>query len=282
MARNNPSNPYTRESEHTAKDVQQAITKARVKDVNTSAEGGVHTVRVQPYGTNSSFIAPVLMPVQGCVWLPEQGTDVALMFTKENKPWVIGSWYASDRINAGNVELPDYEEGDLRLGNSTGSNITVESDGTINIVTVGDKAVNIDKQSAVVYRSTPQTIPNDDTYYKVEFDVVESDKEDLYDITNHQYVLKHGGDYRFSATLMFPAAGQNNRYTLGIFVNGTEEKRRSFQSSTNAEMSLDVSVDKRLNAGDVVDVRVKQNSGSGRDINGSSRTNDFILQRKGI
>jgi hypothetical protein len=143
MARNNPSNPHTRESEHTAKDVQQAITKARVKDVNTSAEGGVHTVRVQPYGTNSSFIAPVLMPVQGCVWLPEQGTDVAVMFTKENKPWVIGSWYASDRINAGNVELPDYEEGDLRLGNSTGSHVTIKSDGDIIIDSADDSDVII-------------------------------------------------------------------------------------------------------------------------------------------
>jgi hypothetical protein len=258
------------------------ISKARVKSVNDSANGGLHTVKLSVYNSNTEEEAPVLMPTQGCVWLPKEGDDVAVMFSKEGKPWVIGSWYAVDRLDSGNVELPDYEEGDLRLGNSTGSHVTIESDGTINIVSVDNESINIDKQSAVVYHSTAQTIPNNDTYYKVEFDTIESDEEDLYDETNHQYVLKHDGDYRFTATLMFPTAGQNNRYTLAIFINGVEEKRRSFQSSVNAEMSLDVSLDKRLNAGDEISVYIKQNSGSDRDINGSSKTNDFILQRKGI
>lgn len=282
MTRANPSNPYTRDSEHTSKDVQLPISKARVLSVSDSSENGSHTIEISVYNTNTKEQAPVLMPTQGCVWLPKEGDDVAVMFSKEGKPWVIGSWYAADRLNSGNVNLPEYEQGDLRLGNATGSHVTINNDGSIRIETDGTQPVNIDKQSAVVYNSTAQTIPNDDTYRKVEYDTIDSDLENLYDISNHQYVLKHGGDYRVEASLMFPNGGQNNRYTIGIFLNGNEIKRKSFQSSVSLEMSISVSVDKRLNAGDVLDVRVRQNGGSDKVINGSSKTNDFIIQRKGI
>jgi hypothetical protein len=76
------------------------------------------------------------------VWLPEEGDDVAVLFSKEGKPWVVGSWYAADRLESGNVELPEYEEGDLRVGNSAGSHVTLKSNGDVEIEAAGEVYIN--------------------------------------------------------------------------------------------------------------------------------------------
>jgi len=144
MARNNPSNPYTRDPAHTAKDVPLPVQKAKVMAAGDHPEDDAfHTVKIRIYGDNAPYIAPVLTPVPGSVWIPEEGTDVAVIFGDSNKPWVIGSWYALDRVEDGEVDLPDYEEGDIRFGNSTGSHVTVDSEGGVTIGTAeGDFVVD--------------------------------------------------------------------------------------------------------------------------------------------
>lgn len=132
MARTNPTNPYTRDKNHTSKDVQMPISKARVIDANgMPEEDGFHVVRIRVYGEQSNYHAPVLTPMPGAVWVPPIGTDVAVLFTQEGKPWVIGSWYALDRHEDGDVQIPDYEPGDMRLGNQSDSHITIKSGGGI-------------------------------------------------------------------------------------------------------------------------------------------------------
>lgn len=130
MARDNPSNPFTQDPQHTQKDVPLPVQKAKVLDADGQPGGGFHTVRIRVYGDGAAYQAPVLTPMFGSVWVPEPGTDVAVIYGNSDKPWVIGSWYPRDRVEDGDVDLPDYEPGDIILGNENGY-IGVEADGTV-------------------------------------------------------------------------------------------------------------------------------------------------------
>jgi len=132
MARNNSSNPYTQDPAHTQKDVQMAVSKARVvASKGHPDKNGFHTVRIRVYGDDATYVAPVTTPMFGCVWVPKAGTDVAVMFDEADKPWIIGSWYAIDRVEDGDVDLPDYDPGDIRIGNESDSHVTVKDDGRV-------------------------------------------------------------------------------------------------------------------------------------------------------
>lgn len=145
MARNNPSNPFTQDPQHTQKDIPMPISKARVLDAGDHPEDSAfHTVKIQVYGDQASYIAPVLAPMFGSVWIPKSGTDVAVIFGANDKPWVIGAWYPLDRVQNGEVDLPDYEEGDIRLGNESGAHVTVKDNGDVVIKSGPDGDVFID------------------------------------------------------------------------------------------------------------------------------------------
>lgn len=146
MARqDNNSNPYTRDKQSIQKQVPMPIKKARVINAKGHPDrDGFHTVRIVVYGDAAPYDAPVLTPIMGSVWVPEQGTDVAVMFSDADKPWVIGSWYALDRIEDGEIDLPDYKPGDLRLGNSTGAHVTIKSNGDVRISSSSSGDVYID------------------------------------------------------------------------------------------------------------------------------------------
>jgi len=283
MARNNPSNPYTRDPAHTAKDVPLPVQKAKVMAAGDHPEDDAfHTVKIRVYGDQAPYIAPVLTPVPGSVWIPEEGTDVAVIFGDSNKPWVIGSWYALDRVEDGEVDLPDYEEGDLRLGNDTGSHTTVHNDGHITIQTGGFERIDIDTQSAAVYMGTDQAIPGDSTYHIVQFDSEEDNTAALFDPTAYSYTLMHDGRYEVNATVAIPLPGQNVRYTLGIFVNGSLAKRKSRQSAVNEPLSLDCELNQRLDTEDEIDVRLLHDRGSNSTVEGLQVSNGFNIERKGI
>jgi len=282
MARDNPSNPFTQDPNHTSKDVQMPISKARVVSAKGHPEqNGFHSVRIRVYGDESTYLAPVLMPIPGCVWVPDEGTDVAVMFNQADKPWVIGSWYALDRVEDGNVDLPDYEPGDLRLGNNTGSSVTVYQDGHIGIITDGHERVDIDNQSAAVYLSEDYDAPPNG-YTKIPFDAVEEDREDLFRPATNDIEIRADGLHRITTSAEVPTPGQNNTYSLGIFVNGTIEKRISRQSATNERMSIQVTTEQRLETDDIVDVRFRNESGQTRTILGSQVTTDLSIRRAGI
>lgn len=144
MAKNNPSNPYTSDASHTQREVQMPIQKARVVSAKSKDERGFHTVRITVYGDNAPYDAPVLTPIIGSTWVPKEGSDVAVVFGADDKPWVVGSWYAADRVEDGNVDLPSYNPGDLRLGNESGAHVTVEADGDVRIESNSDGDVYID------------------------------------------------------------------------------------------------------------------------------------------
>lgn len=138
MSRNNPSNPFTRDPGHTQKDVPLPIAKAKVlESPDHPDEDGFHTVRIRVYGDSAPYVAPVLAPMFGSVWVPKEGTDVAVLYGASDKPWVIGAWYPLDRVEDGEVDLPDYESGDIIVGNEEGY-VAVRNDGSVEVPTSKD------------------------------------------------------------------------------------------------------------------------------------------------
>jgi hypothetical protein len=283
MAQDNPTNPFTQDPNHTSKDVQMPIQKARVLSAKGHPQqNGFHTVRIRVYGDEAPYLAPVVTPMPGSVWVPKEGTDVAVMFTQSGKPWVIGSWYALDRIEDGEVDLPEYEPGDIRVGNHTGSYVTVRDNGAIKIETGGLEPIDIDHQSGSVRMSTDQTIPGDDTYTLVNFDTVQDDPEDLFNTSTHSFTVLHAGQHRVEATVEVASAGQNNLYTVGMFADDTLVKRKRRQSVVNEPMSINVSTT-RLFADDTdIDIRMRQDSGSNKIIDSSNVATEFTIERHGI
>lgn len=283
MARNNPSNPYTKEPNHTSKDVQMPIAKAKVVSVKGHPEqNGFHSARIKIYGDESTHLAPVLAPAPGSVWVPSKGTDVAVLFSQNDKPWVVGSWYALDRIEEGTVDLPAYRPGDIRMGNETGAHMTAHHDGSVSIKTPENQPVNIDHHSASMKMSADQNVSSDGTYHRIAFDTAEDDADDLFNPSDNSVTIRSDGLHDVLATVEVPDPGQNNRYTLAFFNNGTEFKRKSNQSVENDILSVDVRTTRTLSNGDVIDVRLKQDSGSAKTINSDFAATEFSIERHGI
>lgn len=283
MARNNPSNPYTRDPAHTAKDVALPVQKAKVMaDGDHPEDDAFHTVKIRIYGDDAPYIAPVITPMFGSVWVPKEGTDVAVIFGDSNKPWVIGAWYPLDRVEDGEVDLPDYEAGDMRVGNHTGSHVTVRDNGAIKISTGDFEPIDIDHQSGSVRMSTDQVIPGDDTYTKVNFDTEQDDPEELFNPSTNQFTVRHEGQHRVESTVEIEAAGQNNRYTIAIFADGSVVKRKNKQSAVNEPMSINISTTRRFFDGTTLDIRMRDNSGSPKTINSDNVATEFSIERHGI
>lgn len=145
MGRSNTSNPYDADPDVFHKETNMSVQKARVEDVNGMPDGqGFHTVTIRVYGDETPYVAPVIMPMVGSVWVPPSGSDVAVIFSDSDKPWVIGSWYAVDRVDSGNIDIPDYEPGDIRFGNDTGAHVTIKENGDVLIESSTDGDTYID------------------------------------------------------------------------------------------------------------------------------------------
>jgi len=269
----NNSNPYSLDGEQVRdKGTDNGVVRATV--IDTLPE--IHSVRVNPRGDNAPTLAPVLTPLYGSHMLPQEEERVILLYIAENTPICLGSIYLLDGVTP-----PDVDSGDILFGNHSGSGVTVKDDGTIRIITEGDKPVNIDVQAAAVNKNTAQTIPNNDTWYKVEWDQVEFDSDGLFNDGNDSITARYGGLYTITASVSYPNPAQNNRYGIGIFVNDELIQRVTQQSSLSVEMTIDVTTQELLSAGDEIDIRVRHNSGSDKNILGSPVTDEFTISREG-
>lgn len=270
----NNSNPFDLDHEQVRnKGTDNDVVRATVLDVLPD----IHSVRVNPRGDNAPVVAPVLTPKYGMHVLPGEGERVTLLYITENVPVVVGGVYLAD-----GQDPPEAEEGDVIFGNGTGSEITIHQDGHITIETSQRERIDIDNQSAAAYLDTDQAIAGDENYHIVEFDTEEDDTEELFDPTTHSYTLMHGGRYEVNTTIEIPLPGQNNRYTLGIFVNDTLAKRKSRQSVVNEPLSLDCEMNQRLDPEDEIDVRLLHDRGSDSTVAGTQVSNGFNIERKGI
>lgn len=284
MPKENATNPHTTNSSEVSRISSMPVQRATVVGVSghQSADASFHTARIRIYGDPSPYMATVLTPSRGDVAIPTEGDDVAVVFGESGQPFIIGYWYAADKVEDGTVDLPHYEPGERIIGTPhNDSHIAIREDGTIEIVTEDYERVDIDHQTAVAYLSTDQDIAGDDQYYRIDYDSVEDDQEELLDQVGI-FKTRHEGLYDVNATVAIPSPGQNVRYSLAIFINDSEEKRKSRQSAVNEELSLDVSTYKRLDEDDEVDVRLRHDRGSSSTVNGSQVTAEASISREGI
>lgn len=145
MGKNNPMNPYSRDETKTQRDVPMPISKAKVLSAKSHPDNdGYHTARIRIYGDEAPYDAPVLSISVGSAWIPKKDSDVAVIFGANDKPWVVGPWYAVNRVEDGEVDLPDYEPGEFVLGNESGGYIRLDNDGNIHINSSSDGSVYID------------------------------------------------------------------------------------------------------------------------------------------
>lgn len=134
MAKSNPSNPATIDEGVVQQSVPMAVSKARVERARSHpTEGGFHTARIKVYGDEAPYDAPVLPLTIGSVWIPKEGMDVMVMFRDSNMPVIIGPWYAVDAVQAGDIDIPEYEPGEVVIGNGSGGHIRIDNDGNVHL-----------------------------------------------------------------------------------------------------------------------------------------------------
>lgn len=275
------------DEEQVRRSVPMPVKKAKVvRTPDHPDEKGHHQVYVKLYEDESQERVAVLTGMQGDVSIPSEGEDVMVLFRSADKAVVLGTMYPVDDVRGEpNEELvPDYEEGDRIIGNVSDSHLAIRADGTIEITTEGVKPINVDRQNASVYLSSAQTVAGDDAYDIVGFDTVIDDAQNLFDAQNNQMVLNHGGTYTVNASVAISDSGQANRYSLAVFINDTEFKRVSQQSTNNKELSVSVRtvINESLSPDDKIDIRVRQDSGTDRDLDGSRVTSEFSITRMAL
>lgn len=143
MPKSNPSNPNDVSDDEIKRHVPLPVQKAKVLDSDPDSISGVHTARIFIYEDKAPHTAMVLPQAVGDVNVPKEGDDVAVIYGDNDSPWIIGGWYAFDRVAKGDVELPDYEPGDRIIGNEKG-HIKIDNDGNIYINSSDEGSVYID------------------------------------------------------------------------------------------------------------------------------------------
>lgn len=284
MAKDNTMNPFDQNEEQTRRSVAPPMAKAKVvqarpHDPDDPQQQAYHTARVRVYGESSTFLAPILTSMAGDAHVPPVGSDVAVMYGPNEKPWIIGYWYPVNEDR----EPPEYLPGERVIGSPlSDSYMKIAADGHVEIITEGRARVDIDHQSASVERTgSDQSIPAN-AITKIQFNNIEEDPEELWDQSNYQMVIRSDGLHRINASVALPTPGQNRSYSIYVYKNGSPIKRVTRQSAVNEEMSLSVLTMERLNEGDKIDIRVNNRSNSARNILGSDQTTEFDIRRAGI
>jgi hypothetical protein len=275
----NPSNPADINTEEVRDVSPKAFERARVLDVDGDTDGA-HTATIKLYDSGSQTVAPILTSAFGDVSLPAEDTDVIVMFGENDQELIIGSWYPPDRVVRGQITLPDYNAGDRVVGNGSGSVVRIYDDGTIDLTTEGTKPLNTDHQSASAYLDSAQTITAN-SEQRVEFNAVSHNSEGLYDTSTYETVLLNDGEYEIKSTVEIAAAGQGNTYTLRIYHNSTVIKRSYRQSSVDDPLTLRVSTNAILSAGDSIYVTLENGSNKDRTLNGDDIGTEFDIRRIG-
>jgi len=277
--KNNPANPSDINKGEVRSVSPKSFERARVLAVQDS-DDGAHTATIKLYDSGSQTTAPVLTSAYGDVSLPERDTDVIVMFGENDEELIIGSWYPVDRVARGQIQLPDYGAGDRVVGNRTESILQIHNDGTIDLTTEGTKPLNTDHQSFSVYRNGNQSIASG-AEERVEFNDVSHNDEGLYSTTSYEATLLNDGEYEIKTTVEIADGGQGNLYTLRIYNSGTVIKRSFRQSSVKEPLTLRVSTNEMMSAGDSVYVTLENGSNSARTLNGDNIGTEFDIRRIG-
>lgn len=105
---------------------------------------------------------------------------------------------------------------------------------------------------------------------KLNFPTEEYDESGNYNPASSEFTAPETGIYHFDAMVVF--GGSNTRYDIGLFVNGIVRKT-TLGWNTTSYMNLQLSADLKLNANDIVDLRIFAGTGSpGGNTLGGSQT----------
>lgn len=151
-------------------------------------------------------------------------------------------------------------------------------------LSVTDSHVDIDHSGAEAYLSTNQTIPDDSTTI-VAFDAAPVDPWGGFDTATGRFTVPAAGDYHVSTALgwYFTLRGAV-QHTPQIRVNGGVEAQRYHQEpgSSNEASFVTEHLSKtlfELVAGDIVDIRINQDSGSSEEL-AAGRANSYVTIHK--
>jgi len=275
----NPSNPADVNKGEVRQVSPKSFEKARVIELRDRDEG-FHTAVVKLYDSGGQTTAPVLTQAYGDVALPEENTDVMVMFGERGEEIIIGSWYPIDRVLENQIQLAEYNAGDRIVGNGTASYLRIHSDGTVDLKTDDDSPINIDHQSFSAYLSGTQTIGNN-SEAKIQFNEVRNNAEGMFDTATHEATVLDGGIFRATGTAEIQNAGQNKQYVLRIRNQDGVIKRLYAQSTNKAPLTLQISTTIDLDANDTVWLTIENRSSSSREVNGGQIGSEFEMRRLG-
>lgn len=145
--------------------------------------------------------------------------------------------------------------------------------------------VDVSKVGVAAYRLNNQTVP-DSTITTVAFDTLENSRDDFggLDTSTGVYTVQRDGDYHIDFQIKWDSifeAGDVIRYRLfinGAYTNGIDAETYAPNGSPTRSFSKALL---GLSAGDELEVRVSQYSGSDKDIEGGTGRTQLSIHRIG-
>lgn len=157
------------------------------------------------------------------------------------------------------------------------TNLQVTAGAGLNKVLTSDAVGNATWQNSNVNtgihieRDAGQIIPNN-IYTKIAFSSELTDDSNTYNTTTNEWTIPASGFYHLYATITFVTVLPiDTLVNIALFKNGVFTKFNRHRSSSSSVFydNYDFSTDIKLNSGDVIDIRVYQNSGVSSTLQGS-------------
>ncbi|WP_310556156.1 hypothetical protein [Flavobacterium sp.] len=149
-------------------------------------------------------------------------------------------------------------------GKTKTTNLQVTSGAGLNKVLTSDASGNATWQTSnsntgihIVKTTSQIIVPNILT--KIDFVSEETDDANAYDTSTDEWTIPSTGFYHINASTRFnPALPLNYQATVHLFVNGISTKFKGHVSANNLYQNFDFSTDLKLNANDIISIRIVQ------------------------
>jgi trimeric autotransporter adhesin len=154
----------------------------------------------------------------------------------------------------------------LQVTNGAGVNKVLTSDASGNGTW---QTSNINTGIHIVKTTSQIIVPNITT--TIDFSNEQTDDSNAFNPTTDEWTIPSTGFYHINVSSRFnPALPINYQATLHLYVNGVSTKFKGHSSNGSIYQNFDFSTDIKLNANDIVTIRIVQNTSSG--IGGSNAT----------
>ena len=170
------------------------------------------------------------------------------------------------------------------VGTLTATDVTVS--GTVDAGAVNAEEAIIANTAARANLSANQTIPTD-TVTALDLDGVGFEDETIADVqlSNNHIQVQADGKYHISGAIRWspsPDWSLGDVINIRLYASGAEIARVSGQhTGVDSALSQTVSISESLTNGDAIEIRVRQDSGGGKEIAGFSNANYLSVARIG-